>query len=166
MPQLTPLTYRSTKTYTHSVGLSCAFRQYKATSHCRFLHGYALQVQIVFEGPLDDRNWVQDFGNLKGLKEYLTNTFDHKTLIARDDPYLEQFRWLHTNGVIDLVELNAVGMEKFAEMIFRYVETVVLLQPESRKDIWVHSVRIWEHEGNSAEVVRAPFQITDIDGDD
>ena len=35
--------WRSTKTYGHEEGLSCCFRQWRAThSHCRLLHGYAL----------------------------------------------------------------------------------------------------------------------------
>lgn len=48
--------YRSTKTYGHEIGLSAAFRQWRAESHCRFVHGYALAVKFVFEaGELDAR---------------------------------------------------------------------------------------------------------------
>lgn len=46
------LVYRSTKTYGHNAGLSCAFRQWKANSHCKYLHGYALSFKFVFEGKL------------------------------------------------------------------------------------------------------------------
>ena len=34
--------YRSSKTYGHEIGLSAAFRQWRAQSHCRLIHGYAL----------------------------------------------------------------------------------------------------------------------------
>jgi len=82
--------YLSTKTFGHELGLSAAFRQWKADSHCRFLHGYALAVKFTFAAEeLDVRNWVVDFGGLKGLKQILEDTFDHKTLVASDDPLWE-----------------------------------------------------------------------------
>ena len=41
--------WRSTKTYGHEEGLSCCFRQWRAThSHCRLLHGYALSFRLTF----------------------------------------------------------------------------------------------------------------------
>lgn len=44
------MTYSSTKTYGHEVGLSCAFRQCRATHfHCRYLHGYAFSIHLEFE---------------------------------------------------------------------------------------------------------------------
>ena len=80
--------YKSTKTFGHELGLSSAFRQWKAQSHCRFVHGYALAVKFEFEAEeLDVRNWVVDFGSLKSLRKMLEDTFDHKLLVAEDDPY-------------------------------------------------------------------------------
>jgi 6-pyruvoyltetrahydropterin/6-carboxytetrahydropterin synthase len=49
-------------------GFSTCFRQPKAKSHCKFLHGYALKFKIVFQGDLDDCNWVIDFGFMKKSK--------------------------------------------------------------------------------------------------
>ena len=55
--------YRVTKTYGNERGLSCAFRQWRADSHCNLIHGYSLGFRFVFEAAqLDDRNWVYDFG--------------------------------------------------------------------------------------------------------
>lgn len=34
-----PFLYQSTKTYGHDRGFSCAFRQWRADSHCRLIHG-------------------------------------------------------------------------------------------------------------------------------
>ena len=57
---------------------SCAFRQPKAVSHCRFIHGYRLKAKFWFESDkLDSNNWVVDFGSLKPLKKKLENQFDH-----------------------------------------------------------------------------------------
>ena len=75
------MTYISTKTYGHDIGLSCAFRQWKAESHCKYLHGYSLSITFRFmANELDYRNWVVDFGGLKDLKATLEDYFDHKTL--------------------------------------------------------------------------------------
>ena len=65
--------YRSTKTYDHTEGLSCCFRQWRAThSHCRLVHGYALAFKFVFATyELDERNWCFDFGGLKPIRAWL-----------------------------------------------------------------------------------------------
>lgn len=136
-------TYRSFKTYDHSVGLSCAFRQWRADSHCNKLHGYALKVDLEFESTeLDHRNWVQDFGGLKLVKEWLAETFDHKTLVARDDPQITMFREMAQAGIIDMVTLPEVGCEQFARLIF---DTVKQHKPSLSR------VRVSEHIGNAAE---------------
>ena len=84
--------FYSGKTYSHSTGHSCAFRQWKAKSHCNLIHGYALQFEFTFGGnELDESNWIVDFGGLKPLKEWLKHMFDHTYLVAEDDPELETF---------------------------------------------------------------------------
>lgn len=146
----------STKTFGHDLGLSVAFRQWRAThSHCRFLHGYALAVSLVFEADeLDARGWVVDFGALKEVREWLRHMFDHKTLIARDDPLADHFRALAADGGCDLVVVERVGCEAFADLIFsRVVEWMKDegLAPRVR----LRSVEVREHGANSA-ILEAP----------
>lgn len=150
----TPVEYFSTKTYNHSVGLSACFRQWRAESHCKFLHGYALKVQFVFRAKqLDERNWAVDFGSLKSLKGWLEDTFDHKTVVAEDDPELETFKFLHDKGLIQLRVLPSCGCEKFAEAIFRYAEIWLYDNGYSYDHrVELVSVEVSEHEGNSAIV--------------
>ena len=107
----------STKTYGHNIGLACVFRQPNADhSHCHLLHGYSLQFKFTFGcKELDERNWVQDFGGLKTVKQWLKNTFDHTLCVAEDDPELDRFKKMHEDDVVDLRILPAVGCEKFAE---------------------------------------------------
>ena len=113
------MSFLSTKTYNHNIGLSCAFRQWRAKhSHCKYLHGYALSVRLNFKGKLNDRNWVYDFGDLKFVKEFLQNTFDHKTVVAEDDPELETFKQLEKQGLCQLQIVEGVGCEMFAKMAF------------------------------------------------
>ena len=115
--------FYSTKTYGHDLGLSAAFRQWRADSHCRFIHGYALSFKFEFEAEeLDIRNWVVDFGGLKGLKGMLENTFDHKLLVAEDDPELEWFKEAERRGIAEVVVVQAGGCEKFAELVYNVTE--------------------------------------------
>lgn len=144
--------YRSTKTYGHEIGFSCAFRQWRADSHCRLLHGYALAVRIEFEASeLDERNWVVDFGALKSLKAKLESWFDHKTLVAYDDPLLEEFQRLDSLDAIELVTVHATGCEAFASMIH---DTACdwLRDNGHLQRVRVASVEVREHGANSAIV--------------
>lgn len=144
------MTYFSTKQYGHEVGLSCAFRQHKADSHCRYLHGYALAVKFIFcAEELDVRNWVADFGGFKSLKAMLENTFDHKLLVTEDDPYKDELCALAGIGVADVVVIEKAGCEAFAELIFECTE--VWLKDNGytpRVRLW--SVEVKEHGANSA----------------
>ena len=102
------MAYYSTKTYDHNEGLSCAFRQWKAThSHCRWIHGYALAVKFTFGAhKLDDRNWVQDFGGLKDIKQWLKQMFDHTLCISEDDPELDKFKDIYFDLCITNADVN------------------------------------------------------------
>lgn len=141
----------STKTYGHEIGLSCCFRQHKAESHCRLLHGYALAVKFVFEAEeLDERNWVVDFGGLKGLKSILEDNFDHTMLVAEDDPYADELCSLQGLGVARVILVPKAGCEAFAEMIYKVTEQWLLdagFGPRCR----VASVEVLEHGANSAK---------------
>lgn len=140
----------STKRFGHEVGMSCAFRQHRADSHCRLVHGYALAFKFIFEAKeLDVRNWVVDFGGLKNLKGILETNFDHKTIVAEDDPEIEWFRQGARLGVLELVEVPAAGCEKFAEMVFEVTEQ--WLKDAGYGDrVRLRSVEVSEHGANSA----------------
>lgn len=148
------MAYRSTKTFGHELGLSACFRQWRAESHCRLLHGYALAVKFVFEAyDLDVRNWVVDFGSLKTLKNWLELTFDHTLLVAEDDPALPVLRALgdHAGGhaLARIVIVPATGCEAFAKMIFECTQVWLKdngYSPRCR----VVSVEVREHGANSA----------------
>lgn len=144
------MSYKSTKTYGHEIGLTAVFRQWRAESHCRFLHGYALAFRFEFEADeLDVRNWVVDFGSLKSLKGWLEDTFDHKTVVAEDDPQLQLFHDLAVAGLIQLRVVPATGCEKFAEMVFEATE-VWLADNGYAPRVRLVSVEVREHGANSA----------------
>lgn len=143
----------STKTFGHDFGLSCCFRQWRATtSHCRFFHGYALKVRLEFSATeLDQRNWVVDFGDFGPIKDYLKLTFDHKTLVAKDDPELGTIQTLSKRGLVQLVEVDDVGCEAFAGMIFIWVkEWMQEYNKRYGSSSWLRGIEVSEHGGNSA----------------
>lgn len=142
--------FLSTKTYGHELGLSAVFRQWRADSHCNMLHGYALAFTFTFEAyELDDRNWVADFGGLKPLKRWLQETFDHKLCVAKDDPELNTIMALNKAGLADVVIVEAVGCEKFAELAAEAAKDV-LIQLGLANRVRVRSVECREHGANSA----------------
>lgn len=144
--------YSSTKTFGHDTGLSCVFRQWRATSHCRFFHGYAIAVKLEFVADeLDPNGWVMDFGGLKAVKEQLVDLFDHKTLVAADDPWLDAFEEMARHGFIQLRVVRGTGCEHFARLIFELVEA--MLPPR----VHLRSVEVAEHGANSA-IYRSPAQ--------
>ena len=128
---------------------STAFRQPNAKSHCKFLHGYRLKAKIWLGAEtLDDNNWVFDFGNFKEQKDKLEKTFDHKTVIDKNDPVKTVLRELERYGAIELVEMDGVGIEKFAQFVFEQTDNYVKFKTTSR--VWCEKVEVFEHEGNSA----------------
>ena len=147
--------YQSTKIFD---GFSCCFRQWKAKStHCRFLHGYGISFKVTFEGKLDERNWVWDFGGMKraktkidGLqpKAWMDYMFDHTVIIAKDDPEIEFFNTLNDCGVIQLREIEATGAEKFSEFIFHKLNNFV--KKETNERVHIVKVEFMEHGKNSA----------------
>ena len=144
--------YQVTKTWGPELGLSCCFRQWRAESHCRFLHGYALGIRIVFEAAsLDARHWVYDFGNLAWLKQSLIDAFDHTTLIAADDPERAVFEDLARRGLIQLRIVPAVGCEAFSEWIL--MQHADQIQQETQGRVKIHSVEVFEHQANSARIL-------------
>lgn len=142
--------FQSTKTFGHDLGLSVAFRQHRAHSHCNKLHGYAIAIKFVFECEvLDERNWVVDFGGLKPLKGILEDNFDHKLLVAEDDPQKDYICSLAGLGIADVIVVPSVGCEKFAEMIFSVAEQW-LYDAGFAPRVWLKSVEVKEHGANSA----------------
>lgn len=138
--------YTSTKTI--ELG-SCCFRQPKAQSHCRYLHGYRLSAKLWFAcHSLDEKNWVVDFGGLKELKHLFENQFDHTTVIAKDDGLLSFFVDLAGRGGCDLRIMDGVGVEKFAEWCYNTANAYIKRVTDER--CWVEKVEVWEHEKNSA----------------
>lgn len=148
-------TFQSTKVFD---GFSCCFRQWSAeTTHCKYLHGYGISFKLWFEGDLDHRNWVWDFGGMKranakidgmSAKEWMDYMFDHTVIVADNDPYWEEFKELDANGVIQMRLVPAVGAEKFAEFLYNKLQPFIDQETEGR--VRIAKVEFREHGKNSA----------------
>ena len=144
------MNYEVKKCYGHEQGLSVCFRQHRAASHCHLLHGYAIAVEITFTSDTLDRNgWVIDFGSLKPIKQFLTDTFDHKLLVAQDDPQIDELCALGGLGLADVLVIPRIGCEAFAALIFRFVEQFLVETNQSNR-VGIVQVEVKEHAGNSA----------------
>ena len=139
-------------------GYSTVFRQWRAEdTHCKYLHGYGVSFKIWFEGELDERNWVWDFGGMKRAKgkiddmspkEWFNYMFDHTFIVAEDDPFLESFNKMDQAGVAQIRVVESTGAEKFAELVFNKVNDFITEETEGR--VKVSKVEFKEHQRNSA----------------
>ena len=139
-------------------GFSTVFRQWKAEdTHCRFLHGYGISFKVYFEGELDHRNWVWDFGGMKRAKTkidgmspkaWMDHMFDHTMIIAEDDPYIKAFKQMAEAGVVQIRIIPATGAEKFAEYVYNKINNFVHEETEGR--VRVTKVKFMEHGKNAA----------------
>ena len=147
--------YQSTKVFD---GFSCVFRQWKAEgTHCKYVHGYGVSFKVWFEGQLDEKNWVWDFGGMKRAKgtidgmnpkAWMDYMFDHTMIVAEDDPFLESFKLMDRAGAAQVRILPAVGAEKFAEYIFNKLQEFIHTETEGR--VRIARVDFMEHGRNSA----------------
>ena len=138
-------------------GYSTAFRQWKAIhSHCQYVHGYALKFKVWFEGEIDEKNWVCDFGCFKknGIKEELSNQFDHTTVVAADDPHMQIFEQMDKAGLIQLRVMKHVGCERFAEWVYNLINNK--MQKETNNRVNVLKVEAFEGGTNNSAINNPP----------
>tara|TARA_R100000664_G_scaffold33942_1_gene52910 strand:+ start:1614 stop:2051 length:438 start_codon:yes stop_codon:yes gene_type:complete len=139
--------FQSTKII--ELGSAC-FRQPMAQSHCQYLHGYNLKAKFWFEAEnLNESNWVVDFGGFKDIKQTLRNTFDHKTVVCKDDPKLRLFRAMDEEDIIDLVILDKVGCEFFSLYCFHKMNLWLKSKNYKNNPVCI-KVEVYEHSKNSA----------------
>ena len=147
--------FTSTKVFD---GFSTVFRQWRAEgTHCQKLHGYGISFKLWFEGELDERNWVWDFGGMKRAKgkidgmspkEWMDYMFDHTFLVAQDDPFKDSFIKMDEAGVAQVRIVPATGTERFAKFIYDKVAPFIYTETEGR--VKVTRVEFREHQKNSA----------------
>lgn len=138
----------STKEY-REIG-PVAYRQWRDSGNCRLIHGYALSFYFEFESDsLDFRNWVVDYGGLRPLKDFLEQCFDHKYLLAIDDPYYNEIKKLGDLGLMEITEVEATGCEAIADFLYKYLNSG-FLKEMGFSDVWCCKVAVRETDKNMA----------------
>lgn len=157
--------YVSTKNYGPEQGFSVCYRQWRAqrksgkssgvyTSDevpgCCALHGYSLGFYFEFESPVVDvRNWVVSFSDLRPLKDFLANHFDHTMLVSEDDPELRTFERLHEAALCKLVVVEKTGCEGLSKFLYDYINDI-FLPDHGFSNIHCRLVKITETPANCA----------------
>ena len=153
MNELTPC-YKYTSTKEYIDAFPVAYRQWKADSHCNINHGYAFSMKFYFgTDDLDVRNWAADYGGLGELKDFLKSMFDHRQLVAQDDPCLPIYQELEKAGAAKLTILPRLGCEGLADMLYKYINGVYIPDMWGKAEadrLWCYRVEIRETQTNMA----------------
>ena len=136
--------------------ITTGHRQWRDKGHCSYVHGYGRYVRLTFEATeLDERGWVMDFGDLRGVKNWIEDEWDHRTLIAIDDPVIPELKALEKVGGINLnilPEGYLPGIEESCRYLYYKLNPIIQRKTNNRVEIT--RVEIWETEKNQGEYVR------------
>lgn len=138
--------------------ISTGHRQWKHNGHCAWIHGYGRIVQLTFGcHELDDKTWAVDFGGLKPVKQFIEDAWDHRLLLASNDPYLEQIKALEEFNIVnvnvmDVTKGHSPGIEGSCKFLYDNIQPMIDEMTGGR--CWLEKVEIWEHENNTAQYVR------------
>ena len=136
--------------------ITTGHRQWRDEGHCSYIHGYGRHVRLTFEAStLDKCGWVMDFGDLKDIKNWIEDEWDHRVLIAADDPLIPQLKELEEVGGINLnilPEGYLPGIEESCRYLYDKLNPVI--QRKTNNRVVITRVEIWETEKNQAEYVR------------
>lgn len=127
----------------------CSHRQWRHPGHCAFVHGYSRSFHFQFQADkLTDTGFVVDFGDLKDVKKWLDDTFDHTLLLNADDPLMEHFKELERLGAAKIRTMPNVGMEGTAAWVWTKINSMFWSKYNGKR--WCTRVEVRENEKNSA----------------
>lgn len=143
--------YVSTKEYIDAFPI--AYRQWRDDGKCEILHGYALSIKFFFEtDELSTRQWAMDYGGLRPLRSQLEEWFDHRLLVAQDDPHKDLFVAMHNAKIAKITEVEHTGCEAIADFLYEYVNTIFLpnMGTVEANRLWCNRVEVRETQSNMA----------------
>jgi len=145
--------------------IPAAPRQHTHAGHCRFIHGHNWAFEFEFIAKeLDACGFVIDFGGsvMKGVKQWINDTFDHKLILNESDPLKFTLHSMlggnktatHDDGspftdkLADIVVLPDGSAEGLALYLFLKVNERVQTATNGR--VLLKRVTVLEDEKNSA----------------
>jgi len=107
-----------------------AHRQPQHAGHCRLIHGHNWGFDLTFQcGVLDSNGFVVDVGELKAVKMFLTECFDHTLLLNEGDPLAPVLRYQSVTNKDDVwakvVLVKNCGMEGLAQFVLEEVNVFI-----------------------------------------
>lgn len=148
------VSYKFTSTKEYHDAFPCAYRQWRADSHCNLIHGYSFSMKFFFgTNDLDARNWAADYGGLRELKDVLEGQFDHTLLVSQDDPHLGWYKEAEKLGIAKLTVLPKLGCEGLADQLYKYINGVYIpdMWGAAESDrLWCYRVEVRETQSNMA----------------
>lgn len=141
--------------------ISTCHRNWKAalnmnrdSTKCSFIHGYSRYIDFKFSSYfLDEQDWVMDFGDLKAIKNWLDVYWDHAVIVSSDDPKLEFLKQIEQENLIKLTILPegyTASLEGNCQWVY---DSIMPLLSNKTPQVWISSIRIYEHENNYVEKV-------------
>lgn len=140
-------------------GFSTCYRDIKIHSgKNKRIHGSALKFRVHFEGELDYRNWVADFGLFKRAKtkihgmnpkDYFSYLLDHTTIISKNDPHLDLFKELDELKVIQLRIIDDGTLYGLAEYLYNTINDFIKEETDGR----VKLVKLELYEQNKLHTI-------------
>lgn len=127
--------------------ISTGHRNWQESGKCAWTHGHGRIVEITFgASELDNRGTSVSNNDLGVIENWLKNEWDHRILIAHDDPLLPEFNALHELGGINLNIMHSPygpSVEQSSTYVFDKVDHIIKEITNNR--CWVQLVQIWEH---------------------
>ena len=119
---------------------TATFRQFKADSHCKFLHTYHMTASVTY--------WVESgtFDVMPLELKKMCNEFDGTLILAYDDPMQKELK----NLCIGFDGLEYVSMTGCEGLAFHFKDqlTGIFVQRNDDKEANIEQVKISEHESN------------------
>lgn len=120
---------------------------------CARLHGHRYKIAVELSGESKGLNvfdMVTDFNDLKQFKDWLDQTYDHKTMLWRDDPILDFLPGEVVREEIKIMDRNPTA-EFMALEIFSHIMVNTYDWPWAEL---VTAVEVWETPTGMARVER------------
>lgn len=120
-------------------------------SPCKNIHGHSYKVLIeVASDELNANGMVIDFSELKSVKNWVMDNWDHSLIISKDDPELNALKELNCTKV-HCFEWSNVTAELMTRTLFNILRSNIAGKINRLKRI---NVEIWETSSNRAKYTR------------
>lgn len=124
-------------------------RQPRHPGRCSRIHGHSWTITLTFGAEtLDEHGFIVDFGELHYLSDWIDEHFDHATVVASDDPRLDELQTLADSCLLKLSLVDNASCEGIAKHLYETFQPMVAENTDGRARLV--SVELHEDSRNSA----------------